>query len=79
MLLVDSVLLLSPFVQTSLLAEEKVIPQASKNVCGKTDRGKGGRGSKGSERPSDSRGRGREEKGGGCSGARDGPSSSQLC
>ena len=30
MLLVVSILLLSPFVQTSLLAEEKVIPQASK-------------------------------------------------
>ena len=30
MLLVDSILLLSPFVQTSLLAEEKVIPQVSK-------------------------------------------------
>ena len=29
MLLVDSILLLSPFVQTSPLAEEKVIPQAS--------------------------------------------------
>ena len=40
MLLVDSILLLSPFVQTSLLAEEKVIPQASK-MCGKTGRVKG--------------------------------------
>ena len=50
-----------------------------KNVSGKTGRGKGGRGSKGSGRPSDSRGRGRKEKGRGRSGARDGPSSSQVC
>ena len=50
-----------------------------KNVCGKTGRGKGGRGSKGSGRPSDSRGRGRKEKGRGRSGARDGPSSCQVC
>ena len=50
-----------------------------KNVSGKTGRGKGGRGSKGSGRPSDSRGRGRKGKGRGRSGARDGPSSSQVC
>ena len=50
-----------------------------KNVSGKTCRGKGGRGSKGSGRPSDSRGRGRKVKGRGRSGARDGPSSSQVC
>ena len=50
-----------------------------KNVSGKTGRGKGGRGSKGSERPSDSRGRDRKGKGRGRSGARDGPSSSQVC
>ena len=62
-LLVDFILLLSPFGQTSLLAEEKVIPQASKIMCGKTGRGNGGRGSKGSGRLSDSRGRGRKEKG----------------
>ena len=40
---------------------------------------RGGRGSKGSGRPSDSRGRGRKGKGRGHSGARDGPSSSQVC
>ena len=76
-MLVDSILLLSPFVQTSLLAEEKVIPQVSK-MCGKTGRGKGGRGSKGSGRPSDS-GRDKKGKGRGRSGPRDGPSSSQVC
>ena len=48
-----------------------------KNVSGKTGRGKGGRGSKGYGRPSDSRGR--KGKGRGRSGARDGPSSSQVC
>ena len=64
MLLVDSILLLSPFVQTSPLAEEKVIDSSSvKKVSGKTGRGKGGRGSKGSGRPSDSRGRDRKGKG----------------
>ena len=78
MLLVDSILLFSPFLQTSLLAEEKVIPQASK-MCGKTGRGKGGRRSSGSERPSDFRGRGRKGKGRGRSGARDMSSSSQVC
>ena len=50
-----------------------------KKVSGKTGRGKGGRGSKGSGRPSDSGGRGRKGKGRGRSGARDGPSSSQIC
>ena len=50
-----------------------------KNLIGKTGRGKGGRGSKGSGRPSDSRGRDRKGKGRGRSGARDGPSSSQVC
>ena len=78
MLLLDSILLLSPFVQTSLVAEEKVIPQVSK-MCGKTGRGKGGRGSKGFGRTSDSRGHDRKGKDRGLSGARDGPSSSQVC
>ena len=50
-----------------------------KNVSGKTGRGKGGKGSKGSGRPPDSRGRDRKGKGRGRSGARDGPSSSQVC
>ena len=50
-----------------------------KKVSGKTGRGKGGRGSKGSARPCDSRGRGGNCKGRGRSGARDGPSSSQVC
>ena len=50
-----------------------------KKVSGKTGRGKGGRGSKGSGRPCDSRGCGRNCKGRGRSGARDGPSSSQVC
>ena len=50
-----------------------------KNVSGKIGRGKGGRGSKGSGRSSDSLGRGRKEKGRGRSGARDGPLSSQVC
>ena len=77
-LLVDSILLLSPFVQTtSPLAEEKVIPQVSK-MCGKTGRGKGGRGSKSSRRPSESRGRGRKGKGRGRSLSRDISSSSQV-
>ena len=49
-----------------------------KNVC-KTGRGQGGRGSKGSGRPSDSRGHGRKGNGRGRSGARDGRSSSQVC
>ena len=48
-------------------------------MSGKTGRGKGGRGSKGSGRLSDSGGRGRKGKGRGRSGARDGPSSSQVC
>ena len=50
-----------------------------KHVSDKTGRGKGGRGSKFSLRSSDSRGRGRKVKGRGRSGARDGPSSSQIC
>ena len=50
-----------------------------KHVSGKTGRGKGRRGSKGSGRPFDSRGRGRKGKGRGRSGARDRPSSSQVC
>ena len=54
-------------------------PLSDKNVSGKTGRGKGGRGSKGSGRPSDSCGRGRKGKRRGRSGARDGPSSSQVC
>ena len=45
-MLVDSILLVSPFVQKSLLADEKVISSSVKIVSGKTGRGKGGRGSK---------------------------------
>ena len=52
-LLVDSILLLSPSVQTSLQEEEKVNPQVARL----------GRGSKGSGRSSDSRGRIRKGKG----------------
>ena len=48
-------------------------------MSGKTGRGKGGRGSKGSARPCDSRDRGGNCKGRGRSRARDGPSSSQVC
>ena len=55
-----------------------MIPHVSK-MCGKIGRGKGRRGSKGSGRPSDSRGRDRKGKSRGRSGARDGPSSSQVC
>ena len=50
-----------------------------KNVSGKTGLGKGGRGSKGSGTLTYSSGRGRKGKGRGRSGARDGPSSSQVC
>ena len=50
-----------------------------KSASGKTGRGNCGRGLKGSGRPSDSRGRGRKGKCRGRSGARDGPSSSQVC
>ena len=49
---VHSILLLSPFVQKRLLAEEKVVSSSVKNVSGQTGRGKGGRGSKSSGRPS---------------------------
>ena len=63
MLLVDSILLLSPFVQTSLLAEEKVIPRVSKMCVVRLVVVRVEEDPKSSGRPSDSRGRDRKGKG----------------
>ena len=78
MLLVDSILLLSPSAQTNLPAEEKVTPQASRTLSGKTGRGKGRTALKSSGRSLDSRGRGKKGKGRVRS-SHDGTSNSQVC
>ena len=77
----DSILLLSPSCSDKPAGRGKGESSLGKNVSsGKTGRGKGEKGSKGSGRPSDSGARSKERKSRGRSGSvRDGPSSSQVC